>query len=60
LGTDIPLDINEGAHGDDLFEIEVFESDLAEFEWIEEFKGYREFLVPASILNRYPRRRLDV
>jgi hypothetical protein len=56
--SDIPLDINEGARGDDLFVIEIPESVLADYEWVEEFKGYREFLIPAALLNGYPRRLL--
>lgn len=58
--SDIPLDINEGAHGDDLFEIEIPESVIVEFEWVEKFKGYREFLVPTALLNGYRRRLLAV
>jgi hypothetical protein len=47
-----PLSPNEGAYGDVLLEIvELCEEDVAPFEWIEEGKGYREFLVPAALLN---------
>ena len=52
--SDRPLNGNEGAEGDVVLAIEVPERDIAPFEWIEEEKGYREFLVPADTLNRYP------
>ena len=31
---------------------------MKEFEWVEEGKGYREFLVPADIVNQYGRPRV--
>jgi hypothetical protein len=51
--SDQPLDSNEGTEGEALLEIEI-DSDypaLDLYEWIEEGKGYREWLIPASILN---------
>jgi hypothetical protein len=36
-----------------LLVIDLPEPVFAEYEWIEEGKGYREALVPAAILNRY-------
>jgi len=51
---DCPLDENEGAVGDRVLAIEVPEEAIADFEWVEELKGYREWLVPAEVLNRYP------
>ena len=51
--SDRPLDSNEGAHGDVILTIEAPESEIAPFEWVEEGKTYREFLVPADILNRF-------
>jgi len=56
--ADRPLDENDGAISEALFEIEIDEADIAGFEWIEEGKAFREFLVPAAILNRHPRQRL--
>jgi hypothetical protein len=49
----VPLDANEGACGEVFFELvtDMTEPELAEFEWIEEGKPYREFLVPAKIVN---------
>ncbi len=47
-----PLTANEGAWGDTVLEIEIVESDIAEFEVIEEGKPYREWCVPAAVLNR--------
>ncbi len=46
-----PLDSNEGAEGDALLEIRIPESEVTPFEWAEEEKPYREFLVPARVLN---------
>jgi hypothetical protein len=51
--SNIPLDENEGAFGDILLEVstDMTESEIAEYEWIEEGKGYREFLIPAIEIN---------
>ena len=46
------LDENEGARGDVVFTVEVPSHEIEPFEWIEEGKPYREFLVPADVLNR--------
>lgn len=48
-----PLDENEGAWGNTVLLIEIPEPVVAKFEWIEEEKPYREFLVPAEIVNSY-------
>jgi hypothetical protein len=53
LLTDRILDSNESAVGDDVLDLEIPEEIVAPFEWIEEHKGYREFLVPVEIVNRY-------
>jgi hypothetical protein len=47
--SDRPLDKNEGACGDTLLEVLIDADDaaLADYEWIEEGKCYREGLVPA-------------
>ena len=51
--SDVPLDINEGAKGDDLLEVSLPDDvDLSDFEVIEEAKPYREWCVPAELLNR--------
>ena len=51
--SDRPLDANEGAHGDTLLAVEMPEAEALPYEWQEEGKPYREFLVPADIVNRY-------
>lgn len=51
--SDQPLDSNEGATGDTLLAIEIGESLIAPFEWIEEGKPYREWLVPAALVNTH-------
>jgi hypothetical protein len=51
--SNVPLDANEGAFGDTLLlvELDLTEGDLAQFEWIEEGKGFREWLIPAALIN---------
>jgi hypothetical protein len=49
--SDRPLDNSEGASGEALLQIEIAEGDLAPFEWIKAGKTYREWLVPAAVLN---------
>ncbi len=51
--SDQPLDEDEGASGSTLLSIDVPEATVVEFEWIEEGKGYREFLVPAAVVNQF-------
>ena len=51
--SDRPLDCNEGADGDTLLALDIPEEEIASFEWVEEDKPYREFLVPSDVLNRY-------
>jgi hypothetical protein len=49
---DRPLDNSEGASGETLLQIEVAEEILAPYEWVIEGKPYREWLVPAAVLNQ--------
>ena len=58
--SDRPLGIQEGAHGDAVLEVttNLSESDLADYEWIEEGKPYREWLIPAALINARMRVRL--
>ena len=51
--SNIPLDINEGAGGDVLLEVELdlTEEVLLGYEWSEEGKTYREWLIPAALIN---------
>lgn len=51
--SDRPLDIDEGADGDTLLELDIPEHEIESYEWVEDGKGYREYLVPAEIVNRY-------
>lgn len=51
--SDRPLDVNEGADGDTLLFLEIPEDVVGKYEWIEDGKTYREFLVPAETVNRY-------
>jgi hypothetical protein len=52
--SDVPLDSNVGLDGDTLLEVivdDVAESILDDFEWVEEGRSYREWLVPAEALK---------
>src|SRR5215211_5107062 len=50
--SDVPLDINEGAAGGELLELTLSaELALDDFELVEDGKPYREWCVPAEILN---------
>ena len=46
-----PLNIAEGAEGDTLLQVELAEDAIADYEWIEEGKPYREWLIPARLIN---------
>jgi hypothetical protein len=47
------LDCNEGASGDVLLALEIPEDVFSEYEWVEEYKTYRESLIPAGMLNQF-------
>ncbi|VVB63108.1 Uncharacterised protein [uncultured archaeon] len=51
--SDRPLDSNEGAWGDTLLEVslDLEAKDLDPYEWVEEGKSYREWFIPATIVN---------
>jgi hypothetical protein len=51
--ADRPLNDDEGAKGDDLLGVVIPDELLAQYEWVEETKPYREFLVPAAVVNEY-------
>jgi hypothetical protein len=58
--SDRPLDENEGVtRAEVIFEIDVDEEMIREYEWIAEGMNYREWLVPATILNDAPQRRFS-
>ena len=52
--SDRPLDANEGASGDTVLAVtfSVPLSALAQYEWIEEGKTPREWLVPAAVIRQ--------
>lgn len=58
--SNVPLDVNEGCKGPVVLEVtlNMDESDLTKYEWVEEGKGYREWLIPAKIVNRGKAKRL--
>ena len=53
--ADIPLDVNEGASGDTLIRVTLplGRRTLSEFEVVEELKPYREWQLPAELVNRF-------
>lgn len=48
--SDTPLEDNEGACGEALLRITI-DANLDDYEWIEEGRFFREWLVPAALLN---------
>jgi len=57
--SDQIMSINEGATGEDVVEVIITDDfDLDSWELIEEGKPYREWCVPAELLNRFSRRLL--
>jgi hypothetical protein len=51
--SDRPLDENDGAFGDTVLAVKIPIRELRSSEWVEEGKGYREFLVPARVVNSF-------
>ena len=51
--SNIPLDDSEGADGDQVLQIDLPDAEAVSYEVVEEGKPYREFLIPADVLNRY-------
>ena len=51
--ADVPLDENEGADGSVLLEVDlnVTDKEVSEYEWVEQGKPYREWLIPAEFVN---------
>jgi hypothetical protein len=49
--SNVPLDGNEGANGDTLMQLELLERTIADYEWIEDGAPYREWLVPAQLVD---------
>ena len=53
--AEIALDAKEGAVGTVVLRVELTkdESEIAFFEWRDDATSYREWLVPASLINEY-------
>ena len=51
--SDRPLDIGQGAKGKAIFLLEIPEEAIQPYEWVEDGKPYREFLIPSELVNRY-------
>lgn len=57
-----PIYAHEGAIGDALIAVDVpddFPQRFVDYEWVEAFQPYREWLIPAAELNQFPRRLID-
>ena len=52
---DRPLDADEVAEGFTVVCNDIPESRIAKFEWVEEGKPYREWLLPAAVANSFGR-----
>jgi hypothetical protein len=54
--SDVPLDINDGGSAEHntmlRVKIDLPEEDLADWEVVEEGKRYREWVIPAEVINR--------
>lgn len=50
--SDRPLEEQDGAKGDTRLSVEIPEAEIAEYEVFEDGKTYREWCVPAAIVNR--------
>lgn len=50
----VPMTVNEGAKGDQVLRVELPDGiDLTDYEVVEEFKSYREWCVPAALINEH-------
>jgi hypothetical protein len=50
--SDSPLGPEEGAYGDTMLFIRVHENEIVRFEWTDQEKPYREWLIPAHVVNQ--------
>jgi len=57
--SDRPMNEGDGPGLVAWFQIDVDKATLAGYEWIEEGKPYREWLIPAALVNTWPMRRID-
>ncbi len=51
--SDRPLDNTEGASGEVLLQIEIAEGRIKTFEWLQGGRTFREWIVPAAVLNDF-------
>jgi hypothetical protein len=50
--SDRPLHNTEGASGDIVLQVEIAEEVISPYEWVKEDKPFREWSVPAAVLNK--------
>lgn len=51
--SDSPLTYLMTSEDDRFFVVDIPEKIVKKYKWIEEHKGYREFLVPEDVVNKY-------
>ena len=51
--SDVPVDFQEGAQGTILLAVEIDPTYVKKYEWVQQGNSYREYLVPATLLNRH-------
>ncbi len=54
VSADYPLDVHEGVFGDDVLCLDLPEEVFEEYEMGQPGRPYREAMIPAEELNRYP------
>jgi hypothetical protein len=56
--SDRPLEADEGASGNALLRVglNIGDQEISRFEWIEDGKAYREWLIPARLINEIANR----
>jgi hypothetical protein len=59
--SDFPMVADAPPEADRVLQVELnlSEKELAEWEWIEDGKGYREWLIPSAVLNANGRVRIE-
>jgi len=59
VSADWPVDDNEGAHGEIVLEVDIPDDLWREHEWVEEDGTWRQAMISAGELNRFPVRVLS-
>ena len=57
--SDVPLEANQGGVGNTFLTLDIPEAEIAPYERYQPAREYREFLVPAEILNSHGPPKID-